>query len=136
MEKIRISNEENTKHFDIPWNWITKNGLEPALEDLEASSNRGITTGFLYKARMAEIPEYRIEILKSLTQKELHPLLEIIRQVKMNVRYFCNYENEIVTREFYAIKPNISVKQMPVDGNTDNIIYNPFEINLKGYGGV
>ena len=136
MEKIRVSNEDNTKHFDIPWDWITESGLEPLLEDLEASAQRGITTGFLYKSRMAEIPQYKIQILKNLTQEELHPFLEIIRQVKINVKYFCTYENDYVTREFYAPKPNLTIKRLPKDGNTDVILYNPFEVIFKGYGGV
>ncbi|MCL2354489.1 MAG: hypothetical protein FWC68_01090 [Oscillospiraceae bacterium] len=136
MEKIRISNEENTVHFDIPWNWITESGLEPLLDDLEASSNRGITTGYLYKSRMAEIPEYKLRILKHLTQKELHPFLKIIREVKINVRYFCNYENKVVIREFFTPKPNITIKRLPSDNNTDNILYNPFEVTFKGFGGV
>jgi hypothetical protein len=136
MEQIRISNQEDTKHFDIPWNWVTENGLEPVLEDLETTSARGITTGYLYKSRMAEIPEYKIKILKSLTQKEIHPLLEIIRQVKVNLKYFCNYENKYVTREFYVPKPNLTIKRLPSDTLTDKIIYNPFEVTFKGYGGV
>lgn len=137
MDKIKIINADNTsEYFEIPWEWISIDGLEPNLNDLEAKAERGVTTGYLYRDRLCEIPEYIIKILKNLKQSELHPLLKILRKVKTQVRYFDPYENGYVTREFYVPKPHLVTHKVPKNGDTQNIIYKPFDITLKGYGGV
>lgn len=137
MNKIKIINSENTSEFfEIPWEWISINGLEPNLEDVEAKAERGVTTAYLYRDRAAEVPTYTIKILKKLKQSEIYPLLKIIRKVKVLVCYFDLYENNYVTREFYIPKPKITINKIPKNNNISNIICNPFELNLKGYGGV
>lgn len=137
MNKIKITNADNTsEYFEIPWEWITINGLEPNLNDLEAKAERGVTTGYLYRDRMCEIPEYTIKILKKLKQIEIYPFLKVIRKVKVNVYYYDPYENGYVTREFYIPKPKLSIHKIPKDNTTQNIVYNSFDITLKGYGGV
>lgn len=137
MNKIKIINPENTSDFfEIPWKWISINGLEPNLEDVEAKAERGVTTAYLYRDRAAEVPTYTIKILKQLKQSEIQPLLKIIRKVKLFVNYFDPYENNYVQREFYIPKPHITIHTIPKNNNTDNIIYNPFDLVLKGYGDV
>lgn len=137
MNKIKIIDASNTtQYFEIPWEWISLEGLSPNLNDLESSAERGVTTGYLYRSRLAEIPEYTLKIVKSLKQSELYPLLKIIRKVKVNLYYFDAYNNDYVTREFYVPKPKITQKKLPKDNNTDNIIYSPFDLTFKGYGGV
>lgn len=137
MNKIKIINAANTsEYFEIPWEWITADGLEPNLNDLETKAERGVTTGYLYRERMCEIPEYTIKILKKLKQSEIYPLLNVIRKVKVNVDYFDPYENGYVTREFYIPKPKLTIHKIPKNNDIQNIIYRPFDITLKGYGGV
>lgn len=141
MQKIKIMTSKNSNDsgylaFEIPWEWITEDGVEPNLNDLESSAERGVTTGYLFRNRMAEVPEYKLKILKRLTQKQVWPFLKIIRKTKIYMTYFEKYENAFITTAFYVPKPSMPVHQFPKDNNTDNIIYQPFEITFTGYGDV
>ena len=136
MNQIRISTEDNSRFFDIPWSWISKEGVVPQLNDLEATAERSVVTATLYRNRLAEIPNYKLSILKSLKQSEVFPLLDIIRNVKIKITYFEPYSNAYVTKDFYAKKPDLTIRRLPLDNNTNNIVYNPFEITFTGYSDV
>lgn len=105
----------------------------PTLNDLEASAERGKLTGRLSRVRCAEIPAATIDIDKRLSQKDLFPLLALLRKVAINICYFEKYENAFVTKKFYAQKPNPPIFSIPEDDDTDNIIYDKFTINFSGY---
>lgn len=136
MNKIKISTNDSSQNFEIPWEWIEGGGLIPILNDLEAKAERGITTGYLFRVRQAEIPSMKLKVIKALTQAELYPMLRIIREVKFKLTYFEKYENTFKTIDVYAKKPDIAIRKYPLDNNTDNILYEPFEIELTGYGGI
>lgn len=137
MNKIKIINPDNTsEYFEIPWEWISINGLEPNLKDVESKAERGVTTAYLYRDRAAEVPTFLLKIIKKLKQSELYPFLKIIRKVKVLVYYFDPYEGDYVEREFYVPKPNLTIHTIPQNNDISNIIYNTFDVNFKGYGGV
>jgi len=92
--------------------------------------------GYLHRTRVAEVPDYLLKIKKNLKQGELAPFFKMLRKVKVLVYYFCPYENQYVTREFYIPKPKIRQKRLPKNNNTNNIIYDSFDVVLKGYGDI
>lgn len=134
MNKIKVS--ANGESFEFPFEWIESTGITPLVNDLEAKAERGITTGYLYRVRQAEIPSMKLKIKKSLTQAEVYPLLRVLRQVKFQLYYFEKYENAFKTIDVYCKKPDMAVKEYPTDNNTDNIVYEPFEIQFTAYGGI
>lgn len=137
MDRIKIINpSDESNFFEIPWEWLEKGTYAPSLNDLEASAERGKMTGKLSRVRCAEIPAATLAIKKKLTQKELYPLLNLLRLVKIHIYYFEKYVNAFVTKEFYATKPNPSIYKFPKDNNTDNIIYDEFTIEFAGYGDI
>lgn len=137
MDKIKVINIDNSAdYFEIPYEWLPTGVQGPYLNDLEASAERGKMTGALSRVRCAEVPAATLEIKKSLTQKELYPLLRLLRKVAINIYYFEKYENRFITRKFYATKPNPSWRRIPNDNNTDNIEYEPFTIEFSGYEDV
>lgn len=137
MNKIRIINPgDETDFFEIPWEWLEEGAYAPSLNDLEASAERGKMTGKLSRVRCAEVPAATLPIKKRLTQKELYPLLRLLRLIKIHIFYFEKYENDFVKKEFYATKPNPSIYRIPDDNNTDNILYNEFTIEFAGYGDI
>ena len=137
MNKIKITNPNNgSDFFEIPWEWINVNDYTQILNDLEASAERGKLTGKLSRKRLAEIPSASIPINKRLKQEEVFPLLKLLKLVKLNITYFEPYLNKFVTREFYATKPQLKIYQLPLDNNTNNILYDKFSIELIGYGDV
>jgi len=137
MDKIKIINpSDENDFFEIPWEWLEKGTYSPSLNDLEASAERGKLTGKLSRVRCAEVPAATISIKKRLTQKELYPLLRLLRLVKIHIYYFEKYLNSYVTKEFYATKPNPEIYTIPKDNNTDNIVYKEFVIEFAGYGDI
>lgn len=137
MDKIKIINiDDSSDYFEIPYEWLKEGTQGPYLNDLEASAERGKLTGTLNRVRCAEVPAATLDIIKSLTQKELYPLLRLLRKVAINIRYFEKYENRFITRKFYAKKPNPAWKKIPEDNNTDNIEYEAFTIEFSGYEDV
>lgn len=135
MRKINFSTTDGSQSFDIPWEWL-ETGLTPVLNDLEAKAERGITSGTLVRVRQAEIPSLKLKIIKALTQQEVYPLLKIVREVEFNITYFEKYENGFKTIKVYAKKPDMAVRAYPEDDNTNNIIYEPFDLELTAYGGI
>lgn len=134
MDKVKIISRKNpNKFFEIPWPWIPENTYGPTLNDLESKADRGTTTGKLVRVRCAEIPSATLDIDKRLSQEEIFPFLEIIREEDINIRYFEKYENSFVTKRFYAQKVNPKVYRIPEDNNTNNIIYDKFTVNFSGY---
>lgn len=85
------------------------------------------------RIRCAEIPAANLEIIEPLTQRELFPLFKLLRLVEIYIYYFEKYENKFVTKRFYAQKPNPPYREIPLDDNTDNIVYEPFSIDFAGY---
>lgn len=137
MDKIKfISIKNPNKTFELPYEWLPAGTQGPTLTDLEKVGERGATTAYLVRVRAGEVPAATLDICKRLTQKELFPLLEIIREVKIEIYYFEKYLNKFITREFYVQKINPPWHQLPEDNNTDNIEYEPFTINFTGYGDV
>lgn len=135
MQNIRLINYENEDiYFDIPWNWVEK--PNPELNDLEAEANRGKLTAYLYRVRAGEVPDLKIPIIKRLTQAELWPLWQIIRPVKLKLRYFEKYVNKFITIDIYVKKANPPVYKYPSDDNTDKIIYEPFDLEITSYGSI
>lgn len=137
MDKIKFSDPDNKiSSFEIPWNWIDAGTYGPILNDLESKAERGINTARLSRIRAGEVPSAKLPINKRLSQKELWPLWRLIKLDKVNVYYFEKYLNKFVTREFYPIKANPPYVEIPEDNNTDNIIYEKFDIEFTGYGDV
>lgn len=137
MDKIKIINPSNSSdYFEIPWEWLPEDTYAPTLNDLENSAERGKTTAYLSRVRAGEVPAATLNIGKKLTQKELYPLLRLLKLVKINIYYFEKYLNKFVTREFYAQKPNPEIHRIPKDNNTDDIVYKEFTIEFAGYGDV
>lgn len=134
MNKIKIIDPKGIiPSFEIPWEWLPKGVQGPTLNDLEAVAERGKKTGKLNRVRCAEVPAANLEIIKALTQGELFPLFSLLRLVEINIYYFEKYENQFVTKRFYAQKPNPPYREIPLDNNTNNIIYEPFTIDFAGY---
>lgn len=136
MRAPRISTTDGTRHFDIPYDWLESGSLTPQVNDLEATAERSVTNGTLYRVRQAEIPQFKLKIAKSLTQAQIFPLLQIIREQKFKLTYFEKYLNGFKTIDVYCSKPEINVREYPADDQTDKILYEPFELNLIGYGGL
>ncbi len=134
MDKIKIININNPNDsFEIPWDWLPEGVQGPTLNDLESTAERGKKTGALTRVRCAEIPAATLDIDKCLTQGTLFPLFRLLRATAIYIYYFEKYENTFVTKKFYAQKPNPSVKKIPSDNNTDNILYDKFTIEFSGY---
>lgn len=136
MRKINFSTIDNDRSFDIPWDWLGGSEVKFVINDLEAKAERGITTGVLYRVRQAEIPSATLKFHKALTQSELYPLLQIIREEEFNMTYFEKYENQFKTIRVYAKKPDLVVRQYPIDDNTNKITYEPFDLTVTAYGGI
>lgn len=136
MKKIKISTTDHKTYFEIPYEWLPKGGLKPKLNDLEASANRGKTTGYLFRKRMAEVPEYTLDFKKGLKQGQLKELWSLIRNEKLLVFYFCQYENQYVEREIYIPKPDTTISIIPENDNTDDIVFDSFTLDLIGYGDI
>ena len=135
MQNIRLINYDNeNEYFDIPWDWVEK--PNPELNDLESEANRGKLTAYLYRIRAGEVPDAKIPIIKKLSQKELYPLWKIIRPVKLKLRYFEKYENRFITIDVYVKKPNPAIFRVPYDNNTDDIIWEPFDLEIIAYGSI
>jgi len=136
MQKIRVQSMDGTKTFDFPFEWIESTELVPELNDLEAKAERGITDGMLYRVRQARIPSMKLKVLKPLTQAQVFPLLQILDMPEFNLTYFEKYSNAFKTVKAYAKKPTLAVRTYPDDNNTNNILYEPFEIIFTAYGGI
>lgn len=137
MDKIKfISIKDPTNFYELPYEWLPAGTQGPTLNDLEQKAERGSMTAYLVRIRSGEVPAATLDICKRLTQKELYPLLKIIRETKINIYYFEKYLNKFITREFYVQKVNPPWHKLPEDNNTDNIEYEPFTINFSGYGDV
>lgn len=134
LNKIKIIDPKNSSiFFEIPWEWLPQGVQGPTLNDLESSAERGKMTGALSRVRCAEIPAATLDIDKRLSQASLFPLFQLLRKVEIYIYYFEKYENQFVTKKFYAEKPNPPIWKIPEDNNTNNIIYDKFTINFAGY---
>ena len=81
MDKIKfISIKDPTNFFELPYEWLPAGTQGPTLNDLEQKAERGSTTAYLVRIRSGEVPAATLDICKRLTQKELYPLLKIIRE--------------------------------------------------------
>ena len=139
MNKITFSTTESAetqKTFQIPWEWVDKGGLKPKTNDLESKAKRGNLNGYLYRKRMAQIPDYTLPILKALKRSEIADLLYILKQEACYVTYFDHWAGREVTAKFYTPKPELAVKQLPYDNSYSDIVYMPFTIEFIGYGDV
>ena len=135
MDRIKIETLDHSKSFIIPWEWV-ENNIKPKVNDLEAQAERGTLTGYLYRKRLAEIPERTITFDKSLYRYEIKSLLQLIRQEKLLVTYFEDYLDKYVTAEFYIPKPELNIRKLPLNNDTDMILYEPFSLTLIAYGGL
>lgn len=136
MDKIKFMTEDNSSSFEIPWEWVEKDGLKPKTEDLEATAKRGKLNGYLYRKRQGQFPDHTLQFVKSLYRYQIKTLLNIIKQEKIKVYYFDHWKGAFVTAEFYVPKPDLSVREIPRDNNTDNILYAPFSLEFISYGDV
>lgn len=137
MQPIRLINYDDPNiFFDIPWDWLEEKTIGPSLNDLESEANRGKITAYLYRVRAGEVPDVKIPIMKRLTQKELKPLWNIIRPVKLKLKYFEKYEDSFLTIDIYVKKPNPLIYRYPFNNDTDKIIYEPFDLEIVAYGSV
>lgn len=135
MQNIRLINYDNPNiYFDIPWDWVSL--PEPNLDDLESEANRGKLTAYLYRVRAGEVPNIKIPILKRLSQAQLKPLFSIVRPVHLYLKYFEKYDDAFKQIEVYVKKPNPPVYRYPKDNNTDNIIYQPFDLEIISYESI
>ena len=136
MDRILFKTTDNQHSFEMPWEWIEKYGLKPKTNDLDSSAKRGNLNGYLYRKRMAQIPDYTLSIVKSLKRSQLSDLLFILKQEEFNVTYFDHWAGRVVTQKFYSPKPQLSVKELPYDNNYSNIVYSPFSIEFISFGDV
>ena len=137
MDKIKVMNVNDANdYFEIPYEWLPQGTQGPTLNDLESSADRGKMTGILARVRCAEVPAATLDIDVRLTQREVYPLLRLLRMTEINIYYFEKYLNRFITMKFYAQKPNPKFWQIPEDNNTDNILYDKFTIEFAGYEGV
>lgn len=136
MEKIKFESKDGKKSFEIPWNWIEKDGLKPKSNELQSKAKRGTLNGRLYKKRQAIIPDYTLQFVVKLYRFQILGLLEIIKQEEFYVTYFDHYVNKTVRADFYSPWPDLSVAQIPYDNNTDNILYSPFLLEFISMGDV
>lgn len=136
MEKIKFMTTDGKLSFEIPWEWIEKDGLKPKTNDLEATAKRGKLNGYLYRKRQAQIPDHTLKFVNSLYRYQIKPLLEIIKEEKIKVYYFDGWVDKFITTDFYVPKPDLSIREIPVDNNTDNILYAPFSLEFISYGDV
>ena len=136
MDKIKFMSVDETLSFEIPWEWIEKDGIKPKKNDLEASAKRGKLNGYLYRKRQAQIPDHTLNFVKSIYRYELKPLLKIINDEKIKVYYFDDWLDKFVKTDFYVPKPDLVRREIPEDNNTDNILYAPFSLEFISYGDV
>lgn len=136
MKKIKFETKDGNKSFEIPWNWIEKNGIKPKSNELQSKAKRGTLNGRLYKKRQAIIPDYTLQFTSELYRFQILDLLEIIKQEEFYVTYFDHYANRIVQADFYSPFPELSVVKIPYDDNTDNILYAPFLLEFISMGDV
>lgn len=135
MQNIRLISYDNPNdYFDIPWTWTSL--PSPSLDDLEAEANRGKLTAYLYRVRAGEVPSIKIPIIKRLSQKQLKPLFRIVRPVHLYLSYFEKYDDCFKQIEVYVKKPNPPYYRVPEDNNTDNIIYQPFDLEIASYESI
>lgn len=133
MKNIRVMTYDEKEWFDIPWWWLPRGTQGPTLNDIEASADRSKIKAKLSRVRAGEVPAATLDIDVRLTQKELYPLLKILKKTKIKIFYFEKYLNGFVTATFYGVKPNPPWWQLPEDDNTDNIVYDKFKIEFVGY---
>lgn len=136
MNKIKFMSVDETLSFEIPWEWIEKDGIKPKTNDLEAKAKRGKLHGDLYRKRQAQIPDHTLVFVEALYRYQLKPLLNIIKQEKIKVYYFDDWADKFVTTYFYVPKPDLARREVPSDNNTDNILYAPFSMEFISYGDV
>lgn len=136
MDKIKFMTLDGSRSFEVPWEWVEKDGLKPKTNDLEASAKRGKLNGYLYRKRQAQIPDHTLQFVKSLYRYEIKPLLNIVKEEKIKVYYFDDWADKYVTAEFYVPKPDLARREIPLDNNTDNILYAPFSMEFISYGDV
>lgn len=136
MDRIKIETTDHLRSFEIPWEWVSKDGIKPKVNDTEAQAERGTMSGYLYRKRQAEIPEQSLSFTKSLYRYQIKDLLKLIREEKLLVTYFEDYVDEFITDEFYIPKPDLTRRELPADNNTDNILYAPFDLTFIAYGGL
>ena len=74
MDRITFATTDNQTSFAIPWEWIDKDGLKPKTNDLESKAKRGVLNGTLYRKRIAQIPDYTLNIAKSLKRSQISDL--------------------------------------------------------------
>lgn len=134
MDKIKIINpNDDSDYFEIPYEWLPQGTQGPTLSDLESKASRSIFKAKLYRVRSGEVPAATLDVAVRLSQKELYPLLRLLKLVKIKIYFFEKYLNKFITMNFYAEKPNPKWHSIPENNNTDNIIYEPFTINFAGY---
>lgn len=136
MDRITFATTDSQASFAIPWEWIEKGGLKPKTNDLESKAKRGVLNGMLYRKRIAQIPDYTLNVTKSLKRSQISDLLFILKQEECNVTYFDHWAGRIVTKKFYTPKPELTVKKIPQDNNFGDIEYAPFTIEFISYGDV
>lgn len=136
MQKIKFETIDGSKSFEIPWEWLPKGTQGPTLNDLESSAERGKLTAKLVRVRAGEIPAGTLDINKQLTQAEIYPLLSIIRNVELYMTYFEKYDNDFKKIKVYVKKINPPYVEVPMDNNTDNILYDKFTIEISAYESI
>lgn len=136
MQKIKFMTKDNKKSFEIPWNWIEKDGLKPKSNELQSKAKRGVLNGRLYKQRQAIIPDYTMQFVCKLYRFQIKQLLEIIKEEEINVYYFDHYVGRYLIADFYVPFPELSIAKLPYDDNTDNILYSSFTLEFISMGDV
>lgn len=136
MDKIKFMSVDKTLSFEIPWEWIEKDGIKPKKNDLEATAKRGKLNGYLYRKRQAQIPDHILVFTEALYRYQIKPLLNIIKQEKIKVYYFDDWVDRFVETDFYVPPPELPRRRIPTDNNTDNILYAPFSLEFISYGDV
>ncbi len=136
MNQIKFMTMDETKIFEIPWEWIEKRGLKPKKNDLESVAKRGKLNGRLYRKRQAQIPDYTLQFVKSLYRFQIKDLIDIIKQEQIKVYFFEHFKGQFVTKDFYVPPPELPVDRVPYDNDTDNILYAPISLEFISYGDV
>lgn len=136
MDKIKFKSVDGTLFFEVPWEWVESKNFKPKTNDIEAQGKRAKSNAYLFRKRQAQVPDYILPISVCLYRREILTLLNILKQEKYLATYFDHWADKVVTAEFYTPKPELAVKQLPYDNNYGSILYEPFEIEMIGYGDV
>lgn len=119
--------------FIVPNDWISKKGYSAFLNDLDSDKTTRGALGNLFRYRLAEVPEIKLKIIKSLSRSEFLQLASAIRPARVLVEYYNPYKSTgdgYVSEYFYITKVKPTIKTL------NPLRYEPFDLEITGFDGV